>query len=127
MLDIFVPVERCVVVGVRASLAQTEGLGFIVEIVDEELALCTSRSEDVRAEWIELNRLNGAGVLVDLLNKSVAVDIQYSCHVHRWTCVLTLRPSAASPHPTTLMPRCLMHLLSLRGGVLQSAGSRRGR
>jgi hypothetical protein len=42
----------------------------------KELAFCTGRSKDVGPDWVELDSLNRTSMLVDLLNKSVAVDIQ---------------------------------------------------
>jgi hypothetical protein len=45
--------------------------------VDEQLSLCTCGGEDVWAKGVKLDGLNGAGVLVDYLDLSIAAELQY--------------------------------------------------
>lgn len=76
--NLLVPIQGCVLVGVGASLAQAEGLGLIVEIVNIELAVCAGRGEGVGPDGVELDRLDWARVFVNLFNEGVASNTQYS-------------------------------------------------
>lgn len=72
---LLVPVQRCILVGVCASLAQSEGLGVVGEIMYEELSLGASGGEYMRSERIELYCLDWARVLLDLLYFGVATEV----------------------------------------------------
>jgi hypothetical protein len=75
MRDLLVPVQCSVFVGVRPGLSESERLRIVIEIVHEELAFGASGGEDVRSEGVELYRLDGTGVLVDLLDLGVAREV----------------------------------------------------
>jgi hypothetical protein len=75
MRDLLVPVQCSVFVGVRPGLSESERLRIVIEIVHEELAFGASGGEDVRSEGVELYRLDGTGVLVDLLDLGVAKEV----------------------------------------------------
>lgn len=76
---------------------------------------------------VELDRLDGTGVLVNLLDDSITVSNQYSCHMRELVCVLTWRLPATCPHPTAPMPRCRARPLLFRKGKTRSADSRQCR
>src|SRR5690242_1777403 len=52
--DLLVPVQRCVLIGVRSRLTQTERLRLVVEVVNVKLALGACGGEDIRSVGIEL-------------------------------------------------------------------------
>jgi hypothetical protein len=77
--NFLVPVQCRVFIWVCSSLSEAECLRLVVEVVNVKLALGACSSEDVRSVGVELECLDGTGVLVNLLNLSVSVGCQNSC------------------------------------------------
>jgi hypothetical protein len=94
--------------------------------VDEELSLGASGGQNVRSEGIELYRLDGPRVLLDLLNFGVTAKVSLLLMRPRIG-LLTSRRSAASPHPIAPMRRCRARQQLFPAGAARWADSKQCR
>jgi hypothetical protein len=61
--NLAIPCHTLKIIGPSGSGAEPEGVGYVIDVVDEQLPFRTSRCQDMWLERIELQRPDGAGVL----------------------------------------------------------------
>ena len=73
MRHLSIPCNTLQIVG--GGGAESEGVRGVIDVVNEELTLDTSSSQDLRPQWVELQRLDGTGVLRGTGDESILSSV----------------------------------------------------